>query len=163
MNSPFGEQLGPLKYEAAPLRNKIITSLRRAVETGVLEPGRRLVEKDLCAQLNVSRTSLREALRQLQAEGVLTNTANRGMAVVEITREDAANIYRIRGVLEALIVEQLIAHATEPEFDELRRSAKVLQTANRSANSVRIVGATTWDVLRDGHVWVHTGRERGCQ
>src|SRR3546814_9941438 len=140
MNSPFGEQLGPLKYEAAPLGNKIITSLRRAVETGVLEPGRRLVEKDLCAQLNVSRTSLREALRQLQAEGILTNTANRGLAVVQITSEDAANIYRIRGVLEALIVEQFIENSSERELDELRRSADILKTAYRSANAERIVG-----------------------
>jgi DNA-binding GntR family transcriptional regulator len=62
-------KLAPLEQQAAPLRNKIIASLRTAIATGVLEPGARLVERDLCAQLGVSRTSLREALRELQADG----------------------------------------------------------------------------------------------
>ena len=102
MNDPVMEPFGPLTHEFAPLRNKIMKSLRRAIETGLLEPGTRLVEKDLCQQLNVSRTSLREALRQLQSEGILTDLNNRGLAVVTVTSEDAENIYRIRGVLEPL-------------------------------------------------------------
>ena len=129
---PADDQLAPLQYEAAPLRNKIIMALRRAVETGILEPGRRLVEKDLCAQLNVSRTSLREALRQLQAEGILTDTAGRGLAVVQISREDAENVYRIRGVIEALVVGQFIEKATE---------AETLKAAYLSGVAERIVAA----------------------
>jgi DNA-binding GntR family transcriptional regulator len=68
MSTPFEETLNPLVHEPAPLRNKIMNSLRKAIETGALEPGTHLVEKDLCEKLNVSRTSLREALRQLQAK-----------------------------------------------------------------------------------------------
>ena len=70
-------KLAPLRYEAAPLRNQIISALRSAIETGVLQPGERLFERTLCEQLNVSRTSLREALRELQALGVLSQTENR--------------------------------------------------------------------------------------
>ncbi len=55
--------LAPLRQETAPLRRKIAASLRAAIESGGLPPGARLVEKDLCQQLNVSRTSLREAIR----------------------------------------------------------------------------------------------------
>lgn len=133
------DHLAPLQYEAAPLRNKIIVALRRAVENGILEPGRRLVEKDLCAQLNVSRTSLREALRQLQAEGILTDTNGRGLAVVQISRKDAENIYRIRSVLEALIVGQFVEKASEPELVDLHKKANLLKAAYRSGDVDRIV------------------------
>ena len=59
----IGARLVPLQQPSAPLRSKIIAALRNAIETGVLVPGQRLIEKDLCEQLGVSRTSLREALR----------------------------------------------------------------------------------------------------
>src|SRR6185312_3389625 len=100
------DRLAPLHQPSAPLRNKIIAALRAAIETGLLAPGQRLIEKDLCEQLAVSRTSLREALRELQAEGILEYSSSRGLAVAAVSIEDAKNIYRLRGVLEALAVEQ---------------------------------------------------------
>lgn len=139
MNNPVIEPFGPLKQESAPLRNKIMQSLRRAIETGYLEPGTRLVEKDLCQQLNVSRTSLREALRQLQAEGILTDLNNRGLAVVTVTREDAENIYRIRGVLEPLIIEQFIENAPDAEIETLKAQSERLKQAYRQGNAEEIV------------------------
>lgn len=134
-------RLSPVQHESAPLRNKIITSLRMAIETGVLKPGTRLVEKDLCEQLYVSRTSLREALRQLQAEGILTDAPSRGLAVVDISLEDAANIYRIRGVIEALVIEQFVEKATDSDVDELRRNADALKAEYRSGDANRIIAA----------------------
>jgi DNA-binding GntR family transcriptional regulator len=103
--------LAPIQFQAAPLRAKIIESMRRAIERGALKPGDRLVEKDLCEQLGVSRTSLREALRELEAEGIVAQLGARGLTVVKISRRDAENIYRIRGDIEALIFEQFIALA----------------------------------------------------
>src|SRR6201996_9101319 len=86
VNGQQGGRLAPLQHQAAPLRNKIISALRRAIETGVLQPGARLVERDLCEQLNVSRTSLREALGELQAEGILTYSPTRRLSVSVISR-----------------------------------------------------------------------------
>lgn len=139
MANLFAESLNPLVHEPAPLRNKIMNSLRRAIETGALEPGTRLVEKDLCEKLNVSRTSLREALRQLQAEGILTDLNNRGLTVVTVTRADAENIYRIRGVLEPLIVEQFIENAPDSEIKALKAQSDVLKKAYLSGNANEIV------------------------
>jgi DNA-binding GntR family transcriptional regulator len=132
---------GPVKHEAAPLRNQIIRSLRRAIETGLLEPGTRLVEKDLCQQLDVSRTSLREALRQLQAEGVLTDIYNRGLAVVQVSHDDARNIYRIRAGLEALIVEQFVENASETDVEGLKANSEVLKRAYLGGSAEQIVSA----------------------
>ncbi|AWI61620.1 GntR family transcriptional regulator [Sinorhizobium fredii] len=139
MANSLAGSLNPLIHEPAPLRNKIMNSLRRAIETGALEPGTRLVEKDLCEKLNVSRTSLREALRQLQAEGILTDLNNRGLTVVTVTRADAENIYRIRGVLEPLIVEQFIENAPDNEVKALKAQSEVLKKAYLSGNAEEIV------------------------
>jgi DNA-binding GntR family transcriptional regulator len=127
-------KLAPLQQQTAPLRNKIIASLRSAIATGVLEPGARLVERDLCAQLNVSRTSLREALRELQADGVLLQTGARGLSVGIVTREEAENAYRIRAVLEALVVEQFIENASKRDITELCKDALALKAAYRSGD-----------------------------
>jgi DNA-binding GntR family transcriptional regulator len=133
--------LAPLRQQAAPLRNKIITAIRQAIETGVLEPGTRLIEKELCEQLEVSRTSLREALRELQAEGIFEQTTSRGLKVNGILREEAENAYRIRAVLEALVVEQFILSASNAEIALLAADAEKLQAAYRSGALERMIGA----------------------
>lgn len=132
-------KLAPVEHQSAPLRNKIIAALRSAIETGVLQPGARLVERDLCAQLNVSRTSLREALRELQAEGILFQTGARGLSVGVVDRDEAANAYRIRAVLEALAVEQFIERAGESDLKSLVRDADALKAAYRSGDVAKIL------------------------
>jgi DNA-binding GntR family transcriptional regulator len=132
-------KLAPLHQQPAPLRNKIITALRSAIETGLLQPGARLVERDLCEQLAVSRTSLREALRELQAVGVLTHTENRGLSVVVPTQEDAENAYRLRAVVEALAVEQFIERADDAERDQLAADGLALRKAYLSGSVERIL------------------------
>jgi len=130
-SSGAGAGLKLLKPQAAPLRNQIIASLRRAIELGHLIPGTRLIEKDLCAQLGVSRTSLREALRELQAQGIVEHRGARGLAVGAISHEDAENVYRIRAALEALIVEQFIEKASADEIGSLVRESQALKEAYR--------------------------------
>lgn len=125
-------KLSPVQHQAAPLRNKIIAALRSAIETGVLAPGTRLVEKDLCDQLHVSRTSLREALRELQGEGIFEPVSGRGLTISTISREEAENAYRIRSVLEALVVEQFIEKADDGAVRDLARQGETLKQAYRS-------------------------------
>jgi DNA-binding GntR family transcriptional regulator len=125
-------ELVPLQQQAAPLRGKIIAALRRAIEMGHLEPGTRLIETDLCKQLDVSRTSLREALRELHAEGIFEQSSSRGLTVSGISREDAENAYRIRAVLEALVVEQFIEKAGTAEIRLLAEEGEILKAAYRS-------------------------------
>jgi DNA-binding GntR family transcriptional regulator len=134
-------KLAPLRQQAAPLRNMIILALRTAIETGQLEPGTRLIEKDLCEQLDVSRTSLREALRELQAEGIFEQTSSRGLTVCGISQEDAENAYRIRAVLEALIVEQFIEMANPSQIKKLLNEGELLKAAYKSGVLSAILSA----------------------
>jgi DNA-binding GntR family transcriptional regulator len=112
MPTPDDAGLRPILIEPAPLRARIIEAMRAAIERGVLRPGERLVEKTLCDRLGVSRTSLREALRELQSEGVIAPDQGRSLTVVRLTYRQAENIYRIRADLEVLIIEQFLERAT---------------------------------------------------
>jgi DNA-binding GntR family transcriptional regulator len=134
MDTAVKGRLASLQQPSTSLRSRIILSLRRAIETGILEPGARLVERDLCEQLQVSRTSLREALGELQAEGILTYSPTRRLSVSVISQTDAENAYRIRAAMEALVVEQFIEKASDAELAALIQESKQLKTAYRSGD-----------------------------
>jgi DNA-binding GntR family transcriptional regulator len=133
-----GGRLAALQEPSVSLRSRIIDALRRAIETGVLAPGARLVERELCEQLKVSRTSLREALGELQAEGILTYSSTRRLSVSVISPTEAENAYRIRGTLEALVVEQFIEKANEDELAALIEEGSRLKAAYRSGDVDRM-------------------------
>lgn len=124
--------LAPVQQESAPLRRKIAAALRQAIETGRLRPGERLVEKDLCARLNVSRTSLREAIRELEAEGLLSTSTGGGVSVAAMTPDEARNIYRVRGALEALAAEQFAERASDEALARLQAATETLASAYAS-------------------------------
>jgi DNA-binding GntR family transcriptional regulator len=135
-----GLGLAPLQQEAAPLRRKIAATLRRLIETGALPAGRRLIEKDLCTELGVSRTALREALRELETEGLLTAGA-RGLAVSCITAREAQDIYAVRAALEGLVAEQFAAQADAPALDRLNTAVESLRRAYEAQRIDRIIAA----------------------
>lgn len=141
MSEMSNVRLLPVRHEVETLRTKIIAHLRRAIEAGILEPGMRLVEKDLCGQLEVSRPSLREALRELQAEGVLTYVSNRGLTVATVTRREAENIYRIRQVLEPLLVQQFVENSGVTDIQMLKASSRKLKAAYKSGDFADITVA----------------------
>jgi DNA-binding GntR family transcriptional regulator len=141
MTGKLASKFAPLRYEPAPLRNQIIASLRSAIEAGLLQPGERLIERDLCEQLGVSRTSLREALRELQALGVLAQTDNRGLVVGTLSAGEAANVYSIRAVLEALVVGEFVERASDEQIEELRGYGNTLKQAYRSGSVEHILRA----------------------
>ncbi|MHA6323995.1 GntR family transcriptional regulator [Roseivivax sp. CAU 1753] len=133
--------LSPIQFQPAPLRAKIIEAMRRAIEQGDLRPGDRLVEKSLCEQLGVSRTSLREALRELEAEGVVAQLGARGLTVVKISRRDAENIYRIRADIEALIIAQFLDKADAQSRDRAGTLCDNIIAAYESGDLMPIVDA----------------------
>ena len=87
---------------AAPLRHQVSEWLREDIVSGQFAAGERLVERDLCERYEVSRTVVREALRQLEASGLVTTVANKGPEVARVTRADVVAVYEVRAVLEGL-------------------------------------------------------------
>jgi|APMI01.1.fsa_nt_gi DNA-binding GntR family transcriptional regulator len=88
--------------EAAPVRAQVLENLRAAIVEQRFLPGDRLREKDLCELTGTSRTSVREALRQLESEGLVTVLANIGPVVATVTLKGARDIYEVRAALEGL-------------------------------------------------------------
>lgn len=107
---------------AAPLRQKVAQTIRRAIIAGRFEPGQRLVEKDLCELLGVSRPSLREALRQVEAEGFIETIPNRGPIVVKLDAEAIRHLYDVLSILEAQAARLFSMNATDEELAALDRA-----------------------------------------
>lgn len=115
----------PTIHRGKSLYEQVYQALRSAILTGQLAPGDRLVETQLAEWLQVSRTPLREALRQIQQEGLATADISGGLRVTTITAADAAELYDCRMALEGLAVAGACHNATP---DQLRRiEACVLQ------------------------------------
>jgi DNA-binding GntR family transcriptional regulator len=99
---------------AAVLRHSVTESIRNAILAGRFQPGDRLPERELCEMTGVSRTLVREALRQLETERLIKVIPHRGPVVETITPEQADGIYRVREELEGL-ASQLFAERATPE------------------------------------------------
>jgi DNA-binding GntR family transcriptional regulator len=102
------------------LRERIATHLREAIVSGILSAKTRLREPELARQLGVSRTPLREAIRQLEAEGFLTTVPRMGTFITEVTSRDLEDVYAIRAVLEGLAARQAAEQIDEDSAASLR-------------------------------------------
>jgi len=114
---------------AAPLRQELLEHIRAAIASSEYEPGERLVERVLCERYGVSRTVVREALRHLEAEGLVTIVPNRGPVVTVLTRNDIEGLFEVRAALEALAAERFAERATEEERAALIASCDVIERA----------------------------------
>lgn len=113
-----------------PLRNQVVDRLRGAICEHRFKPGERLVERQLCDRLGVSRTLVREALRRLEAEGFVASHPRRGLVVAELGMETVRSIYEVRAVLEALAGELFVRRATAADRKRLRTAFAALQAAH---------------------------------
>jgi DNA-binding GntR family transcriptional regulator len=119
---------------AAPLREQVTAVLREAILDFRLRPGQRLVERELIEETGVSRATIREVLRQLTAEGLVTVIPQRGAVVVELTRKEVENVYEVRATMEALAARLFAERASDEQVAALRRSVDELAEAFRDAD-----------------------------
>jgi len=90
-----------LRIEDVPTVRAIVAQkLREAIMSGTFKPGQRLVERELCEMTGVSRPSIREALRLLEADGMVNTVPHRGPVVSTVSLEEARQLYAARAVLE---------------------------------------------------------------
>jgi len=104
----------------------IALRLRTAIVHGYFGPGERLREEALAKSLGVSRGPVREALSQLEREGLVVIQRNRGTFVARLTPEDADEIYSLRRVLERLAVQRAVQRATDAEFAAMQRVVETM-------------------------------------
>jgi DNA-binding GntR family transcriptional regulator len=114
---------------AAPVRTQVARNIREAILNRTFAPGQRLIERELCEMTGVSRTSVREALRQLESEGLVVLIPNQGPVVGEITPKEAADLYRVRASLEALAARLFTENATDAEVAKLSHTVDSIEQA----------------------------------
>ncbi len=101
-------------------KDLVVDVIREAILSGELEPGERLLQDDLAERLQVSSTPVREALRQLESEGILQSSPNRGVRVAEVDWQAVREIYVIRAELEALATRLAVPRLTTADGQQLR-------------------------------------------
>lgn len=101
------------------LRGKVFTKLREDILAGRYHENEELKENTIGLELGVSRTPVREALRQLELEGLVTMIPNKGAYVTGITSKDIHDIYIIRSYLEGLCAKWACEHITEAQIEAL--------------------------------------------
>src|SRR5215218_456613 len=104
------------------LRDRVLEHLRGAIMDFRYKPGQRLIERELTARFGVSRTTIREVMRELQAEGLIAIIPQRGAVVVAPTPEEAAEQYEVRAALEALAVRYFVSRASDARVVALREA-----------------------------------------
>lgn len=120
--------------EAYPLRKEAEDELRRMILSGRFAPGERMKERELVELLGISRTSMREALRRIEAEGLITLEPNRGPAVTRVTYEQAEEIYEVRGSLEAQACAGFALRASSADVARLRQAHEALRVASAAGD-----------------------------
>jgi GntR family transcriptional regulator, trigonelline degradation regulator len=126
---------------AAPLRTQVLDVLREAILTMRFAPGQRLIERELIDLTGVSRTTIREVLRELAAEGLVRTIPQKGAVVVALSAEEAEELYELREVLEAHLVRRFVSYASDSHIVSLRRAFTRLEDVEES-------GASTSEILR---------------
>ena len=132
----------PTRHPASPssprhgLRSRhAYRCLRDAIHDGSLKPGQRVMEVELAQWLNVSRTPVRDAIRRLEAEGMLAYEPRGGLVVAQLDRQAVMELYAMREVLEGTAARLCARHASDMEVIELTDLVKAEQELKGDAEA----------------------------
>lgn len=137
---------------AAPLRQQVVRLVREDILEGGLVPGQRLIESALCETYGVSRTVIREALRQLESEHLISVVPNLGPIVTVLTEKEIRSIYVVRAALEGLAGRLFAENATDSQCTKLKKLGDRLDKEYRKGNieSREHIKAEFYTLLTEG-------------
>ncbi len=117
-----------------PIREVVYEGLRSTLISGKVPVGERIIEKEYAQRLNISRTPVREALKQLETEDLIEYIPRLGVVAKKVTKEDVIEIYRIRKSLEFLIICQAMENITPDEIDKISELLDLTEDFNMQGN-----------------------------
>ena len=121
------------------LSSRVFHKLRESILSGTYAPGEELKEKMIGEELGVSRTPVREALRQLELEGLVNIIPNKGAYVIGISQKDIRDIYEIRSRLEGLCARWAARCITKEQLDELEENTYLADFHVAKGNHEQVV------------------------
>lgn len=146
--------------EFLPLRDVVFNTLRQAILTGDLKPGERLMEMHLASKLGVSRTPIREAIRKLELEGLVTMIPRRGAEVAQITEKSMNDVLEVRRAMDVLCVELACERISEEELNQLKAACEYFEQMTKTQDVKKIALA---DVALHDIILQATGNRRLIQ
>ena len=126
---------GASARRGAPLAvSRVVAAVRDGVRDGRFVPGQRLIEADLVRDLGVGRNALREALSRLASDGIVTIEPHRGASITRLSRDDVAQLYELREVVEGLAARLAAERIDQPGHRErLSAALEAMRAAARTA------------------------------
>lgn len=137
-----------LVTENLPARELVARKLREAILSGRFQPGQRLLERELVVRMGVSRTPIREALRKLEREGLVTTVPYKGPTVTMPTPESAREVYEVRAALEGQAAALLTRRGDREAVAQMRRHIQAAERALRRRQNAGVLAAN--NAFHDG-------------
>lgn len=133
----------------APVSMSLLAKLQRDILTGKFRPGEKLTEQALCEQYGVSRTPIREALRQLEADGLVENILNRGAFVIGMSQQDYEDMFELRKAYEIQAVRWAIQRITDEEMERLEETFEFMEfyTMRNDIDKMLVINAGFHQVI----------------
>lgn len=144
------------------LRQEVLVALRAAILNSEIAPGARLLEADVAARMGVSRAPVREAMRQLEQEGLVESFAHRGAVVTGLPEDEVDAIYELRALIETKAIERVCRTATPEQIATLDALVAEMQQARSRKDTAevaeldlrfhgRLIELSGFSLLR--HIW----------
>lgn len=123
-----------------PISEEVYDKIKMKILKNILEPGERLVEMELAKELSVSRTPVREALKQLEQDGLVIYYPRKGSIVSEVSVEDALELYQVRESLEGLAVKIVCLNISRKEIRDLEEIVKEMKDSIILKDHIKLKG-----------------------
>ena len=123
------------------LSDQVANAMRAAIASGALPPGSRIVESDVAEKMGMSKAPVREALRLLESEGLITSSRHRGSFVTQLSPDDVEEIFAMRSALERLAVGLLVDRNDQEAVSQLRKVLEEIREAESAEDFERLSDA----------------------
>lgn len=120
------------------LSERVTNEIRQLILSGELAPGDRIGQEALAERFGTSRIPVREALKQLENEGLVSLVPNSGASVAKLDLSECLEIYKIRELLEPLALSEAIPHMSDVDIEELQQAALAIEKTKSSGEFLRL-------------------------
>ncbi len=146
----------PPKIQRSSLRSQAVNLLRQAITSGRLPPGTKLVEREVAEMLGISRAPARDALMELEKEGLIESRSS-GRHVIELSERDIRELMQVRLALETLAAELAVENACPENCAELQATLEEMSAAIQRRDYASYVAS---DVEMHQIIWKQSGNRK---